>query len=167
MNLTAMAIILILIAFPSFKCAPYEVSSNNKWHNGDGTTTGCLAPNNAPDEPNKTAGGKAVAESPQRDGLPRHKRGMSGEKMTRITNPKYTMIGYRRPFSSKQNMSAEVCQLANCNSLSAVGSPEGRCHRYVGNKLCGGLNSQINIGRWSLRDLTASGTSGDGLTILA
>ena len=120
-----------------------------------------------PDEPNKTAGGTAVAESPQRVGLPRDKRGISGEEMTRLTNPKYTMTGYRRPFSSKQNTSAEDYQLAVCNSLSAVGTPEGRGHRYVGKKLCGGLNSQINIGGWSLRDLTASGTSGDGLIILA
>ena len=162
-----MAIILILIAFPSFKCAPYEVSSNIKGHNGGGDLAGCPTPNNAPGEPNKTTGGTAVAESPQRDGLPRHKRGMSGENMTRITNPNHTTTGHRRPFSSKQNMSAEVCQLANCNSLSAAGSPEGRSHRYVGKQLCGGLNSQIDIGSWSLRDLTASGSSGDGLIILA
>ena len=162
-----MAIILILIAFPSFKCAPYEVSSNTKRRNGVGGIAGRLTPNNAPGEPNKTPGGKAVAESPQHDGLPRNKRGMSGENTTRMTNPDYTMTGYRRPFSSKQNMSAEDRQLADGNSLSAVSSPEGGCHRYVGKQLCGGLNSQINTGRRSLRDLTASGTSGDGLIILA
>ena len=162
-----MAIILILIAFPSFKCAPYEVSSNTKRRNGVGGISGRLTPNNAPGEPNKMSGGKAVAESPQHDGLPRHKRGMSGENTTRMTNPDYTRTGYRRPFSSKQNMTAEVRQLADGNSLSAVSSPEGGCHRYVGKQLCGGLNSQINTGRWSLRDLTASGTSGDGLIILA
>lgn len=162
-----MAIILILIAFPSFKCAPYEISFNTKRHDGVGLRPECLTPNNAPGEPNKTPGGKAVAESPQRGGLPRHKRGISGENTTRLTNPDYTTTGYRRPFSSKQNMTAEVCQLADSNSLSAVSSSEGRCHRYVGKQLCGGLNSQINIGRRSLRDLTASGTSGDGLIILA
>jgi group II intron reverse transcriptase/maturase len=81
---------------------------------------------------------------------------ISGENMTRITNSIYSPTGYRRPYSSKQNKSAVVFQLASSNSLSAAGSPEGRCHQNIGTKMSEGLNSQINAGRWQPWDLTAS-----------
>ena len=76
--------------------------------------------------------------------------------MTRFTNSIYSLIGYRRPTSSKQNMSASVYTDAYSNSLSAIGSPNNRYHRNVGNKVCEGLNSQLYVGSWSPRDLTAS-----------
>lgn len=111
---------------------------------------------------------KAVAENLRCDGLPHcESKASGGENLTRITNPKYTKTGHGWPFGSKQNMSAKVYQLAERNSLSAFGTLQGTCHQNVGNKLCGGLNSQLNAGGKSPRDLTASGTSGDGASVVA
>lgn len=89
--------------------------------------------------------------------------------MTRFTNSIYSLIGYRRPTGSKQNMSASVYIDAYSNSLSTVGSPNNRYHRNVGNKVCEGLNSQMpsNIGSRPPRDLTASAIAcGDRTSIV-
>jgi len=93
------ALILILIAFPSFKRAPRETTSENNKYIGAGDNFGYLPPNNAYIKPNKILYGIAVVESPECAGLPRHKLGISGGNMTRFTNSIYSLIGYRRPTS--------------------------------------------------------------------
>ena len=54
------ALILILIAFPSFKRAPRETTSENNKYIGAGYNFGYLPPNNAYIKPNKILYGIAV-----------------------------------------------------------------------------------------------------------
>jgi group II intron reverse transcriptase/maturase len=101
-------------------------------------------------------------------GLPRDDNEISGENTTRITNSTYTLTGYWRPFGSKQNTSAKVFQLACGNSLSTASTPKGRCHQYIGTRMCEGLNSHSNAGRLQPWDLTASTLlSGDRTFVVA
>ena len=93
------ALILILIAFPSFKRAPRETTSENNKYIGAGDNFGYLPPNNACNKPNKILHGIVVAESPECTGLCRYKLGISGGNKTRFTNSIYSLIGYRRPTS--------------------------------------------------------------------
>jgi len=91
------ALILIAIAFPSFRCAPCDTSTErgtSKHHGVGCLSTECLPPSNAYGVPNKAPAGIAVTESPKGTGLPQNNLRISGENKTRITNSIYTLTGH-------------------------------------------------------------------------
>ena len=173
------AVILILIAFPSFKCAPRETNQirgktlSASWScNKDRRSTirRCWALCIGTWEPNKTQRIIADTKSLLRSWLPRVEEMVSVKNTPRITNSKHSLTEHRRSVNPKQNMSVYDIQLAIADSLSFNGSPEGYGRWYASytSKVSEGLNSLTNDLIRSPRDQTAYViTRGDGTSIVA
>jgi group II intron reverse transcriptase/maturase len=151
------AVVLIAIAFPSFRCAPCETffkRAKSFRYNWVKNLLEYLPGDNACGIPNKVQQCIAVIKGWMETGLPSSDHPVTGVDMTRLTNSNYSSVGYWGPSVPKQNMSDWIWHIAICNSLSTDSSQEVKSHQKAGNKMSEGLSLQ-NTEEWSPRDLTA------------
>lgn len=182
-----MAIILILIAFPSFKCAPREINQtrgkSSRYH---GVRSG--EPKSAQSANTdhqvvpslnltRQSYGIAATERLPQCGRPHVEGEISGENMPRMTNSKYSLSGHRRPVGPKPNMPAYDIQLAGSDSLSRDGSPKGYrrwnanyTKRFINlSRVSEGLSSLKHLIRlpWDRTAYVRIRISGDGASVVA